>query len=73
MAGGGKMKKYMAGGGKMKKYMAGGGATKEPKIEAYKDYVQRMFGGGVTGTKGAAKGGSGRPVPLLSQYLIDKS
>ncbi len=49
MAGGGKMKKYMAGGGKMKKYMAGGGATKEPKVEAYKDYVQRMFGGGVTG------------------------
>ena len=47
MAGGGKMKKYMAGGGKMKKYMAGGGATKEPKVEAYKDYVQRMFGGGV--------------------------
>ena len=42
MAGGGKMKKYMAGGGKMKKYMAGGGATKEPKIEAYKDYVQRI-------------------------------
>ena len=49
MAGGGKMKKYMAGGGKMKKYMAGGGATNEPKVEAYKDYVQRMFGGGVTG------------------------
>ena len=48
MAGGGKMKKYMAGGGKMKKYMAGGGATKEPKVEAYKDYVQRMFGGGMT-------------------------
>ena len=48
MAGGGKMKKYMAGGGKMKKYMAGGGAMKEPKVEAYKDYVQRMFGGGVT-------------------------
>ena len=40
MAGGGKMKKYMAGGGKMKKYMAGGGAMKEPKVEAYKDYVQ---------------------------------
>tara|TARA_B100001027_G_C16076270_1_gene245273 strand:+ start:250 stop:444 length:195 start_codon:yes stop_codon:yes gene_type:complete len=51
MAGGGKMKKYMAGGGKMKKYMAGGGATKEPKVEAYKDYVQRMFGGGVPALK----------------------
>ena len=25
----------------------------------YQDYVKRMFGGGVTGTKGAAKGGPG--------------
>lgn len=49
MAGGGKMKKYMAGGGKMKKYMKSGGATGDTKVEAYKDYVQRMFGGGVTG------------------------
>ena len=56
MAGGGKTKsKYMAGGGKTKsKYMAGGGKT-----EMYQDYVKRMFGGGVTGTKGAAKGGPG--------------
>ncbi len=28
---------------------------------------------GTASLKGAAKGGSGRPVPLLSQYLIDKS
>ena len=28
---------------------------------------------GTASYKGAAKGGSGRPVPLLSQYLIDKS
>ena len=48
MAGGGKMKKNIDGGGKMKKNIAGGGAMKEPKVEAYKDYVQRMFGGGVT-------------------------
>ena len=28
---------------------------------------------GTASYKGAAKGGSGRPVPLLSQYLIDKA
>ena len=53
----GKKSKYMAGGGKSTKYMAGGGKT--PKVEMYKDYVQRMFGGGGTGTKGRAMGGPG--------------
>ena len=28
---------------------------------------------GTASFNGAAKGGSGRPVPLLSQYLIDKA
>ena len=28
---------------------------------------------GTASLKGAAKGGSGRPVPLLCQYLIDKA
>ena len=28
---------------------------------------------GTASYKGLAKGGSGRPVPLLSQYLIDKA
>ena len=56
MAGGGKSTKYMAGGGKSTKYMAGGGKT--PKVEMYKDYVQRMFGGGGTpGTKVKSMGG----------------
>ena len=35
--------------------MAGG--KKTPKVEMYKDYVQRMFGG--RSTKGSAMGGPG--------------
>jgi hypothetical protein len=69
MAGGGKNTKYMAGGGKNSKYMAGGGKSgvevgKEAKVEQYRDYVQRMFGGGMTEpamkkkrSKGMARGG----------------
>jgi hypothetical protein len=70
MAGGGKNTKYMAGGGKNSKYMAGGGKSgvevgKEAKVEQYRDYVQRMFGGGMTepamkkkrNSKGMARGG----------------
>ena len=72
MAGGGKNTKYMAGGGKNSKYMAGGGKSgvevgKEAKVEQYRDYVQRMFGGGPTTmtepamkkkrSKGMARGG----------------
>ena len=63
MAGGGKSKntKYMAGGGmKKSKYMAAGGMKtevgKEAKVEQYRDYVKRMFGGGMT-TKGSSAGG----------------
>jgi len=67
-----KKSKYMAGGGKsgMKKskYMAAGGMKtevgKEAKVEQYRDYVQRMFGGGMTEpamkkkrSKGMAGGG----------------
>jgi len=52
-----KKSKYMAGGGKsgMKKskYMAGGGKSgvevgKEQNVMQYKDYVKKMFGGGMT-------------------------
>ncbi len=52
-----KKSKYMAGGGKsgMKKskYMAGGGKSgvevgKQQSCQQYRDYVKRMFGGGVT-------------------------
>ena len=69
MAGGGKNTKYMAGGGKNSKYMAAGGMKtevgKEAKVEQYRDYVQRMFGGGMTepamkkkrNSKGMARGG----------------
>ena len=70
MAGGGmnKKTKYMAGGGKNSKYMAAGGMKtevgKEAKVEQYRDYVQRMFGGGMTEpamkkkrSKGMAGGG----------------
>jgi len=60
-----KKTKYAAGGGKsgMKnsKYMASGGMKtevgKEAKVEQYRDYVSRMFGGGKTTTKGRAMGG----------------
>jgi len=68
-----KKSKYMAGGGKsgMKntKYMAAGGMKtevgKEAKVEQYRDYVSRMFGGGMTSepamkkkrSKGMAGGG----------------
>ena len=64
----------MGGGGKtgMKKskYMAGGGKScvevgKQQSVMQYKDYVKKMFGGGMTSepalkkkrTKGMAKGG----------------
>ena len=65
MAGGGKTTKYKAGGGKTTKGkasggMMGGGATergKEAKVQTYKEYVQKMFGGGITGAKGRAMGG----------------
>jgi hypothetical protein len=67
MAGGGKNTKYMAGGGKNSKYMAAGGMKtevgKEAKVEQYRDYVKRMFGGGDTNgdrkmtTKGSSAGG----------------
>ena len=66
-----KKSKYMAGGGasKKSKYMAAGGMKtevgKEAKVEQYRDYVSRMFGGGNTSepamkkkrTKGMAGGG----------------
>jgi|TARA_A100000172_G_scaffold15555_3_gene8159 hypothetical protein len=64
---GNKKTKYMAGGGKSSKYKASGGKTfmggggtergKEAKVQTYKEYVQKMFGGGITGTKGRAMGG----------------
>ena len=48
----------MAGGGKNSKYMAAGGMKtevgKEAKVEQYRDYVQRMFGGGPTTMTGPA-------------------
>ena len=64
----------MAGGGKSEmrksKYMAGGGKSgvevgKQQSVMQYKDYVKKMFGGGMTSepalkkkrTKGMAKGG----------------
>ena len=65
----GKKTKYMAGGGKNSKYMAAGGMKtevgKEAKVEQYRDYVSRMFGGGNTSepamkkkrSKGMAGGG----------------
>jgi|TARA_B100001094_G_scaffold94558_1_gene90529 hypothetical protein len=56
-----KKTKYMAGGGKNTKYKAAGGMKtevgKEAKVEQYRDYVSRMFGGGKTSTKGRAMGG----------------
>ncbi len=57
MAGGGKSSKYKASGGKT--FMGGGGTErgKEAKVQTYKEYVQKMFGGGITGTKGRAMGG----------------
>ena len=41
------------------KFMGGGGTErgKEAKVQTYKEYVQKMFGGGITGTKGRAMGG----------------
>ena len=69
MKGGGKSTKYMAGGGKSSKYMAGGGKSgvevgKEQNVMQYKDYVKKMFGGGMTEpgvkkkrSKGMARGG----------------
>ena len=56
-----KTTKGMAGGGmKKSKYMAAGGMKtevgKEAKVEQYRDYVKRMFGGGMT-TKGSSAGG----------------
>tara|TARA_R110000824_G_scaffold76796_2_gene194542 strand:- start:702 stop:929 length:228 start_codon:yes stop_codon:yes gene_type:complete len=59
MAGGGKSTKYKAAGGK---FMGGGGTEtgKEAKVQSYKQYVKKMFGGGLTngkGTKGSAMGG----------------
>ena len=53
---GGKKTKYGMAGGKNTKYMMAGG-KKTPKVEMYKDYVQRMFGG--RSTKGSAMGGPG--------------
>jgi len=64
-----KTTKYMSGGGKNSKYKAAGGMKtevgKEAKVEQYRDYVSRMFGGGNTSepamkkkrTKGFARGG----------------
>ncbi len=68
-----KKSKYMAGGGKSgskkSKYMAGGGKSgvevgKEQNVMQYKDYVKKMFGGGMTEpamkkkrSKGMAGGG----------------
>ena len=66
-----KKSKYMAGGGKSSKYMSNGGKTsmvevgKMSKVEQNKDYVKRMFGGGMTSepamkkkrSKGMARGG----------------
>jgi hypothetical protein len=47
-----KKSKYMKGGGKSSKYMAAGGMKtevgKEAKTQSYKEYVQKMFGGGMT-------------------------
>jgi len=59
MSGGGKMTKGRASGGK---FMAGGGTEtgKEAKVQSYKQYVKKMFGGGMTngkGTKGSSMGG----------------
>ena len=69
-----KKSKYMKGGGKSSKYMAAGGMKtevgKEAKTQSYKEYVQKMFGGGMTEpamkkkrTKGMAKGGMSLSVP----------
>jgi len=47
-----KKSKYMKGGGKSSKYKAAGGMKtevgKEAKTQSYKEYVQKMFGGGMT-------------------------
>ncbi len=47
-----KKSKYMVGGGKTSKYKAAGGMKtevgKEAKTQSYKEYVQKMFGGGNT-------------------------
>ena len=47
-----KKSKYMRGGGKSSKYKAAGGMKtevgKEAKTQSYKEYVQKMFGGGMT-------------------------
>tara|TARA_R110001583_G_scaffold52459_1_gene162962 strand:+ start:236 stop:424 length:189 start_codon:yes stop_codon:yes gene_type:complete len=48
-----KKSKYMAGGGKSSKYMSIGGKT--GKVEQHKDYVKRMFGGGLTSNEPAMK------------------
>ena len=66
-----KKSKYMVGGGKTSKYKAAGGMKtevgKEAKTQSYKEYVQKMFGGGMTepamkkkSTKGMARGGKFR-------------
>jgi hypothetical protein len=66
-----KKSKYMVGGGKTSKYKAAGGMKtevgKEAKTQSYKEYVQKMFGGGMTEpamkkkkTKGMARGGKFR-------------
>ena len=65
-----KKSKYMAGGGKSSKYMSNCGKTgveigKEKSVMQYKDYVKKMFGGGLTSepalkkkrSKGMARGG----------------
>jgi hypothetical protein len=47
-----KKSKYMRGGGKSSEYKAAGGMKtevgKEAKTQSYKEYVQKMFGGGNT-------------------------
>jgi hypothetical protein len=56
-----KKSKYMKVGGKTSKYMSNGGATKMvevgkmSKVEQNKDYVKRMFGGGMTSSEPAMK------------------
>jgi len=53
-----KKSKYMAGGGKTSKYKKTGGVTevgKMSQVEQHKDYVKRMFGGGMTSNEPAMK------------------
>tara|TARA_R100001463_G_scaffold50098_2_gene100141 strand:- start:4318 stop:4548 length:231 start_codon:yes stop_codon:yes gene_type:complete len=53
-----KKSKYMAGGGKTSKYKKTGGVTevgKMSQVEQHKDYVKRMFGGGMTSEPGVKK------------------